>query len=208
MRKFEHLDAVAAALPQANIDTDQILAGRFLKTVKREGLGQVLFYGMRFDEADRERPEFILNRSPWRNAGILIARENFGCGSSREHAPWALLDFGIRAIIAPSFADIFRNNCYKNGILPISLPAAVVDRLLEEAGDPDRALMAIDLPSQTIRTAAGESIGFEISAESKEQLLLGLDEIAGSERLADEIARFEAARTYCAPPIVLTADRS
>jgi 3-isopropylmalate/(R)-2-methylmalate dehydratase small subunit len=203
MREFSHLDAIAAPLFEANVDTDQILAGRFLKTVKREGLGKSLFYGMRFDDHGRERPAFILNRSPWREAGILIALENFGCGSSREHAPWALSDFGIRAIIAPSFADIFRNNCYKNGILPISLPADVVHRLIDEASDPDTAYMSIDLPNQTVRTALGQVIGFEISAENKEQLLQGLDEISGSEKLSQEIARFEAAKTYYSPPINL-----
>ena len=192
MRKFEHLDAVAAALPQANIDTDQILAGRFLKTVKREGLGQVLFYGMRFDEAGRERPEFILNRSPWRNAGILIARENFGCGSSREHAPWALLDFGIRAIIAPSFADIFRSNCMKIGLLPVELAVDDV-RAIAQAREAQ-----VDLAEQEVRWPGG-SASFDIDPQIKYRLLNGLDDIALTLEQAGRIDAYEAERERTGP---------
>lgn len=203
MRKFTRLTAVAAAIPDANIDTDQILPGRFLKTIKREGLGRVLFFSLRFNDQGRERPEFVLNREPWRSASILIALDNFGCGSSREHAPWALADFGIRAILAPSFADIFRNNCYKNGILPVELSREIVNRLVVQAKDPERALMSVDLSEQTIIAADGEVIPFEIAHDKKQQLLLGLDEIAATERLLADITAFEDDARYCCPSIPL-----
>ena len=201
MRRFTRLEAMAAAIPQANIDTDKILAGRFLKTVTREGLGAALFHSLRFDEAGRERADFILNRAPWRSAGILIALDNFGCGSSREHAPWALIDFGIRAILAPSFADIFQNNCYKNGVLPIALPRTVIDQLILAAEDAVTARMSIDLAAQTIATASGEVISFQISAENKDRLLSGRDEIAASEELLGEVCAFEAGADYPCPRI-------
>ena len=204
MRKFTTLDGIAAAIPEANIDTDKILAGRFLKIIQRKGLGQYLFHTMRVDAEGRERPDFVLNRDPWRSASILIARENFGCGSAREHAPWALADFGIYAVIAPSFADIFQNNCYKNGILPITLPRAVVERLIARAGDPATAGMTIDLERQTVRSGDDAPIAFEIAPEKKEQLLLGIDEIDASERLVEQIAAFEAQIGYCLPGIPLT----
>ena len=203
MRKFTHLSAVAAGIPEANIDTDQILPGRFLKTIKREGLGKHLFFSLRFDESGHERPDFVLNREPWRSAGILISLENFGCGSSREHAPWALADFGFRAILAPTFADIFRNNCYKNGILPIELMRSTIDQLLVAAANPTTARMGIDLIGQTISTATAEVIPFHISQEEKEQLMFGLDEIASTERYLDQIIRFEGGIGYPSPSIRL-----
>lgn len=200
MRSFTRLEAIAAAFPEANIDTDKILAGRFLKTIRREGLGRFLFHSMRFDEEGRERAGFILNRAPWREAGILIALDNFGCGSSREHAPWALADFGIRAIVAPSFADIFRNNCRKNGILPIELDRDHVTRLIALASDPACARMTIDLAAQTLATE-GMIFHFSIAPEEKQQLLLGLDEISESEAYLEQIAAFERAADYACPSI-------
>lgn len=193
MRPFKPIDGIAAPIPQANIDTDKILPGRFLKTITREGLGRALFDTQRFDEAGQERPDFVLNRVPYRQAEILIALENFGCGSSREHAPWALADFGIRAIVAPSFADIFRNNCIKNGILPIALPRSDVDRLIVLASSRETARMRIDLEAGTLVTVEG-SQAFEIDDGSRERLLRGLDEIGLSLRHGDAIDRFELQR--------------
>ncbi|ARR54452.1 3-isopropylmalate dehydratase small subunit [Rhizorhabdus wittichii DC-6] len=194
MQPFTRLDAIAAPLPVANVDTDKILAGRFLKTTTREGLGDKLFWALRRD------PGFVLNRAPWDRAGMLIARDNFGCGSSREHAPWALLDFGISCVVAPSFADIFYNNCFKNGLLPIVLPEAEVERLLRLAADPATARMTVDLPAQTI--AAGDAvIRFAIDPRRKQDLVEGIDEIAATLGHGDAIARFEA-RTAAAMPWV------
>ncbi|ABQ68674.1 MULTISPECIES: 3-isopropylmalate dehydratase small subunit [Sphingomonadales] len=194
MQPFTRLDAIAAPLPVANVDTDKILAGRFLKTTTREGLGDKLFWALRRD------PGFVLNRAPWDRAGMLIARDNFGCGSSREHAPWALLDFGISCVVAPSFADIFYNNCFKNGLLPIVLPEAEVERLLRLAADPATARMTVDLPAQTI--AAGDAvIRFAIDPRRKQDLVEGIDEIAATLAHGDAIARFEA-RTAAAMPWV------
>lgn len=188
---FLTLAAIAAPLPVANVDTDKILAGRFLKTITRTGLGKALFSAIRYDEFGGERPEFILNRDPWRQAGILITGDNFGCGSSREHAPWALLDFGIRCIIAPSFADIFYNNCFKNGILPILLEPNIVRGLWANAACPAEALMVVDLPSQTIRCKNGDSFAFEIDADRKAALLTGRDEIAETMLSRRSIADWE-----------------
>ena len=190
MRRFETLRAVAAPLPLANVDTDKILPARFLKTIRREGLGAGLFHAMRFSEDGQERPEFVLNRAPWRSAQILIARDNFGCGSSREHAPWALADFGVRCLVAPSFADIFYSNCFKNGLLPIVLDAGRVETLLVAATDPQRAEMSVDLPAQTL-TWRGGALGFDIAPERKRALLLGLDDLAETLTRASDIARFE-----------------
>jgi 3-isopropylmalate/(R)-2-methylmalate dehydratase small subunit len=171
MQPFTHLDAIAAPLPLANVDTDKILAGRFLKTISREGLGEKLFWSLRQD------PAFVLNRAPWADAGILIALDNFGCGSSREHAPWALLDFGIRCVIAPSIADIFYNNCFKNGILPVVLPVAEVNRLMDLTTNPATAQLTVDLPTQSILAAEGVPIRFDIDPRLKRDLLEGVDEI-------------------------------
>lgn len=194
MRKFATLDAVAAPLPIANVDTDKILPGRFLKTISRESLGEALFHTIRFDDQGVRLPDFVLNRSPWNNARILIALDNFGCGSSREHAPWALADFGISCIIAPSFADIFYNNCFKNGILPIVLSGQQVALLLGEAGNPDTAQLQIDLPNQTITLSNGSKIAFEIGPERKRALVLGLDDISETLTMVAAIDAFEADR--------------
>lgn len=201
MRRFTELSGIAAGISEENIDTDKIFAGRFLKVIERAGLGRFLFHGLRFDDEGRERSDFVLNREPWRFAVILIALENFGCGSSREHAPWSLADFGIKALIAPSFADIFENNCYKNGILPITLPGAVVERLIAEVSDPSTATMTVDLEGQEITSGTGERIAFDIAPEKKRQLQLGLDEIDESERLLDQILAFEKSATYVSTPI-------
>ena len=191
MHSFETLSGIAAPLPLDNVDTDKILAGRFLKTVTREGLGKALFHTMRFDDDGNERPGFILNREPWRHAGILVACDNFGCGSSREHAPWALLDFGFRCVVAKSFADIFFNNCFKNGILPIALAADTVELLLTEAANPETAMLKVDLPAQTITRTNGQVIGFDVAPEQKRTLLLGLDAIAETLTLVNAIATYE-----------------
>lgn len=192
MTPFTFLDALAAPLPLANVDTDKILAARFLKTISREGLGRALFDTLRRDPDGSERESFVLNRPPWTEAGILIALDNFGYGSSREHAPWALLDFGFRCIIAPSFADIFYNNCFKNGILPIVLPLDQVEALIALAGNAETARMQIDLPAQEIR-AGTLCLNFAIDPRRKQDLLDGADEIARSLTYQDQIARFEAA---------------
>lgn len=180
MTPFDCQRGVAASLPFANIDTDKILAGRFLKTTSRAGLGAHLFHALRYDENGSERADFILNRAPWSEASILIADENFGCGSSREHAPWALLDFGIRCIVAPSFADIFHNNCFKNGILPIILDGSLLDLLRADAGTSATASMVVDLPTQTITRSNGETVSFQVDPDRKAALLEGRDEISQS----------------------------
>ncbi|MGC4251967.1 MAG: 3-isopropylmalate dehydratase small subunit [Sphingobium sp.] len=185
MRPFTSLTAVAAPLPMSNIDTDQILAGRFLKTIARTGLGSKLFWSL------RQNPDFVLNREPWTDAAILVSCENFGCGSSREHAPWALLDFGIRCVMAESIADIFHNNCIKSGILPIVLPKSEIDRLLGLASDPSMASMSIDLEKQCIETADGRSISFEIYPALKHALMQGIDDIGRSMEREDSISSFE-----------------
>lgn len=206
-RGFDHLSAVAAPLPLANVDTDKILAARFLKTITRVGLGSHLFSTMRYDDTGAETPDFILNRSPWRDAGLLIALDNFGCGSSREHAPWALLDFGISCIIAPSFADIFFNNCFKNFILPIALDRATIDMLMADACDPALCRMTIDLPAQKITRSNGQTIDFQIEPERKEGLLHGIDEIAASLRHLPEIEIWEKRSTRIAPAIPINVGR-
>lgn len=185
MQPFNRLTGTAAPLPIANIDTDMLLSAKFLKTVSRAGLGQGLFHALRSD------PNFVLNRDPWRDARILIALDNFGCGSSREHAPWALLDFGITCVIAPSFADIFYGNCFKNGILPVRLDHAAIDRLMAEASDPKTAAMTVDLELQTISHASG-TIAFDINPQRRERLLNGVDDIASTLEFEGAIAGYEA----------------
>ncbi len=192
MDKFTTLTGVAAPLPMANVDTDKIIPARFLKTIKRTGLGVHLFDTLRFDADGAERPEFVLNQGPYRKAEILIAHENFGCGSSREHAPWALLDFGIRCVIAPDFADIFHNNTFKNGILPIRLPRAVCDQLMEDARQGDNARLTIDLAEQVVVRPNGERIRFEIDPFRKHLLLNGLDDISQTLQHAPSIDNYEA----------------
>jgi 3-isopropylmalate/(R)-2-methylmalate dehydratase small subunit len=178
MQAFTTLTGIAAPLDMINVDTDMIIPKQFLKTIKRTGLGSNLFDEMRYDQAGAEIPDFVLNRAPYRNAEILVAGANFGCGSSREHAPWALLDFGIRCVVAPSFADIFYNNCFKNGILPVVLPeenCAALRRFAAEAPDPR---LTADLPAQEIRKPDGTAHRFEIDPFRKRCLLEGLDDIA------------------------------
>jgi 3-isopropylmalate/(R)-2-methylmalate dehydratase small subunit len=177
MEKFTKLRAVAAPLPMVNVDTDKIIPKQFLKTIKRTGLAKGLFYELRFDEAGRPKAGFVLDQPAYREAKILVTGANFGCGSSREHAPWALLDFGIRCVIAPSFADIFYNNCFKNGILPIALPQGQVDLLMDDAERGSNAVVSVDLESQTITGPDGGEIQFEIDPFRKHCLLNGLDDI-------------------------------
>jgi len=194
MQAFTTLTAVAAPLPLANVDTDKIIPARFLKTIARTGLGRNLFDSLRYDADGKERPDFVLNQEPYRHAQILIAHENFGCGSSREHAPWALLDFGIRCVIAPDFADIFFNNCFKNGILPISLPRAVCDKLMQDARLGDNARLTVDLARQVVVRPDGEEIPFEIDPLRKHLLLNGLDDIGQTLQHVAAIDAFEQRR--------------
>lgn len=190
MKPFTTLSAVAAPLPIVNIDTDMIIPKQFLKTIARTGLARGLFYEMRYDVAGNKVADFVLHREPYTHAEILIAGDNFGCGSSREHAPWALLDFGIRCVIAPSFADIFYNNCFKNGILPIALPQAQVDALMKVAQEA-QSDVTIDLARQTIR-AANIEYTFEIDPFRKHCLMNGLDDIGLTMQKAAAIDAFEA----------------
>ena len=204
MDKFTTLTGVAAPLPMVNVDTDMIIPKQHLKTIKRSGLGKHLFTDMRYDAEGTENPDFVLNRPAYREAKILVAGENFGCGSSREHAPWALLDFGIRCIIAPSFADIFHNNCFKNGILPVTLPREDVDRLMEGAERGANTTLTVDLEAQTITGASsdggdGGSISFHIDPFNKQCLLEGHDDIALTLKREDKIAGFEAGQKQDQP---------
>ncbi|QYX57306.1 3-isopropylmalate dehydratase small subunit [Roseovarius sp. SCSIO 43702] len=192
MEKFEKITGVAAPMPLVNIDTDMIIPKQFLKTIKRSGLGVNLFDEMRYDRQGNENPDFVLNKPQYREAEILIAGDNFGCGSSREHAPWAIKDFGIRCVIAPSFADIFYNNCFKNGILPIALPQEQVDVLMEDAEKGSNARMTVDLEAQTVTTSEGETFHFEVDAFKKHCLLEGLDDIGLTLEKAAAIDGFES----------------
>ncbi len=199
MDKFTTLSGVAAPLPLINVDTDMIIPKQFLKTIARTGLGKNLFDEMRYDEDGAERLEFVLNRPAYRQAQILVAGENFGCGSSREHAPWALLDFGIRCVIAPSFADIFYNNCFKNGILPIALPQAEVDKLMDDAERGANAVITVDLEAQVIRGPDGGEIAFEVDPHLRHCLLNGLDDIGLTLEKDDNIHAYEARMRAEAP---------
>ena len=192
MDKFTTLTGVAAPLPLINIDTDMIIPKQFLKTIARTGLGKNLFDEMRYDAAGAENPEFVLNKPAYRNAQILVTGDNFGCGSSREHAPWALLDFGIRCVIATSFADIFYNNCFKNGILPIVLPQAEVDKLMDDAERGANAVVTIDLENQVIKGPDGGEVAFEVDAFRRHCLLNGLDDIGLTLEKESAIDAFEA----------------
>jgi 3-isopropylmalate/(R)-2-methylmalate dehydratase small subunit len=192
MEKFTSLSGIAAPLNMINVDTDMIIPKQFLKTIQRSGLGKNLFDEMRFTLDGKEVESFVLNKPAYRQAEILVAGDNFGCGSSREHAPWALLDFGIRCIIAPSFADIFYNNCFKNGILPIVLPQADVDRLMDDAERGANATVSIDLASQTITGPDGGEIRFEVDAFRKQCLMEGLDDIGLTLQKAGSIDSYEA----------------
>ena len=199
MEKFTVLTGVAAAMPMTNVDTDKIIPARFLKTIKRTGLGVHLFDTLRYDAEGAERPDFVLNREPYRHAEILIAHENFGCGSSREHAPWALLDFGIRCVIAPDFADIFYNNSFKNGILPLRLPRATCDQLMEDSRLGGNARITVDLARQVVIRPNGEEVSFEVDPFRKHLLLNGLDDIGQTLQHTSKIDDYEAARQSSLP---------
>ena len=199
MQPFTTLTGIAAPLPIPNVDTDKIIPARFLKTIKRSGLGKNLFDAMRYRPDGSENPDFILNREPYRRAEILIAGPNFGCGSSREHAPWALLVFGIRCVIAPDFADIFHNNCFKNGILPIRLPQEICDRLMQDATLGANARLTVELERQVVVRPNGEEIRFEIDPFRKHCLLHGLDDIGQTMAHAPKIDAYEAKRRAAEP---------
>jgi len=196
MQKFTTLNAIAAPLAIENVDTDMIIPKQFLTTIKRTGLKEGLFYEMRYDVVGNKNADFVLHKEPYTHAQILVARDNFGCGSSREHAPWALLDFGIRSVIAPSFADIFYNNCFKNGILPIVLPKEEVEKLLQFAQSGEK--IAIDLANQTVN-AGNHSFNFAVDAFRKHCLLNGLDDIGLTMEKTAEIDKFETKQKSTTP---------
>ncbi len=195
MQKFDVLTGVAAPLNIVNIDTDMIIPKQFLKTIKRTGLGKSLFYEMRFTQEGQELPEFVLNQKAYRSAQILVAGDNFGCGSSREHAPWALLDFGIRCVISTSFADIFYNNSFKNGILPIVVSPENLKKLMDDAERGANATITIDLPNQEIRGPDGGTVKFDLDPFRKHCLMNGLDDIGLTMEKAESIAAFEKQNT-------------
>ena len=199
MEKFENLSGIAAPMPLVNIDTDMIIPKVFLKTIKRSGLGVNLFDEMRFDREGNEIEDFVLNKPAYRDAQIIVAGDNFGCGSSREHAPWALADFGIKSVISTSFADIFYNNCFKNGILPIVLPQEAVDVLMKDAEKGANARMDIDLEAQTVTTSDGEVFSFELDSFKKHCLAEGLDDIGLTMEKASAIDTFEASASAARP---------
>ncbi len=199
MQPFTTLTGVAAPLPMANVDTDKIIPARFLKSISRSGFGKNLFANLRYREDGSENPDFVLNQQPYRNAEVLIAFENFGCGSSREHAPWALLDFGIRCVIAPDFADIFNNNCFKNGILPVRLPREVCDKLMDDARLGANARVTVDLERQVVVRPNGEEIPFAVDPFRRHVLLNGLDDIGQTLQHAAAIDAFEARRGTAQP---------
>ncbi len=199
MDKFTTLTGIAAPMPLVNIDTDMIIPKQFLKTIARTGLGKNLFDEMRYTEAGAEIADFVLNQPAYRHAEILVAGDNFGCGSSREHAPWALLDFGIRCVIAPGFADIFYNNCFKNGILPIVMPPDVVDELMTDARKGANARIIVDLPAQTVTTSDGRVFSFAVDSHRKHCLINGLDDIGLTLEKATAIASFEATAATLRP---------
>ncbi|HQT47170.1 MAG TPA: 3-isopropylmalate dehydratase small subunit [Acidocella sp.] len=201
MDKFTLLTAVAAPLNLANVDTDKIIPARFLKTIKRTGLGKDLFSDLRYDSTGAEKPDFVLNQPKYRGANILIAGENFGCGSSREHAPWALLDFGIKCVIAPSFADIFHGNCFKNGILPIALPPEICEQLMADAALGTNARITIDLENQVVVRPDGSKIPFAVDPFRKYCLLGGLDDIALTLEHASAITDYESKTPTWQPAI-------
>ncbi len=198
MKPFTQLTGTAAPLPIANIDTDQIIPKQFLKTVSREGLAKGLFYDLKTRPDGSPDPDFVLNKPAYAKASILIARENFGCGSSREHAPWALLDQGLTCVIAPSFADIFYNNCFKNGLLPVTLPREVVDELIDQAGGPNH-VFTIDLAAQTVTAPSGKVHRFDIEQGRKASLLAGLDDSGETLQHAGAISAFEEKRKLAQP---------
>ena len=192
MEKFEKLAGVAAPMPLVNIDTDMIIPKVFLKTIKRSGLGVNLFDEMRYDREGNEKPDFVLNKTQYREAKILVAGDNFGCGSSREHAPWAIADFGIKCVVSTSFADIFYNNCFKNGILPVVLPQDEVDILMKDAEKGANSIIEVDLENQTIASSDGEVFSFEVDPFKKHCLLNGLDDIGLTMEKEDKITAYES----------------
>jgi 3-isopropylmalate/(R)-2-methylmalate dehydratase small subunit len=199
MDKFTNLSGVAAPLPQVNIDTDMIIPKQHLKTIKRTGLGKFLFDEMRYNDDGGENEDFVLNQPAYRNAKIIIAGDNFGCGSSREHAPWAILDFGVRCVISTSFADIFYNNCFKNGILPIVVPREDFDKLMDDANRGANAVITVDLESQTITGPDGGTLNFDIEPFRKHCLLNGLDDIALTMEKLASVDKFEQSRRQNQP---------
>ena len=199
MQAFTELTGIAAPLPKANVDTDQIIPARFLKSISRLGFGKNLFANFRFKEDGTENPDFVLNQEPYRKAEVLIAFENFGCGSSREHAPWALLDFGIRCVIAPDFADIFHNNCFKNGVLPVRLPREICEKLMEDAKMGGNARISVDLERQVVVRPNGEEIPFQIDPLRRHLMLNGLDDIGQTMQHAPAIDGFEARQRAAQP---------
>ena len=199
MDKFNTLTGVAAPLPLINIDTDMIIPKQFLKTIKRTGLGVNLFSEMRYFDDGSENPEFILNQKAYRKAELIVTGENFGCGSSREHAPWAIGDFGIKCVIAPSFADIFYNNCFKNGILPIVLPPEEVEALMKDAEKGSNARISVDLESQTVISSEGDVFNFKIDPFRKHCLINGLDDIDLTLEKATSIEKFEKQASISRP---------
>jgi 3-isopropylmalate/(R)-2-methylmalate dehydratase small subunit len=199
MDKFTSLTSVAAPLPMINVDTDMIIPKQFLKTIKRTGLGKSLFYEMRFTEQGEENPDFVLNKPAYRKAQIIVAGENFGCGSSREHAPWALLDFGVRCVISTSFADIFYNNCFKNGILPVIVSPEDLEKLMDDAERGANATLTVDLENQEIRGPDGGMVRFEIDPFRKKCLMEGLDDIGLTMQEAEKIKGFEEKAALARP---------
>jgi 3-isopropylmalate/(R)-2-methylmalate dehydratase small subunit len=198
MQKFDRLDGPAAPMAMANIDTDQIIPKQFLKGVDREGLGRGLFYDLRFDMEGHDKPDFVLNQPAYKGVKIIVAGDNFGCGSSREHAPWALMDFGISCVISSSFADIFYNNCFSNGLLPVVLKADEVHALMGEAKGGNH-VFSVDLEAQTVVSPSGHSFHFDIDPSRKEKMLKGLDAIGETLEHASDIDRFEQTRRMTRP---------
>ena len=207
MEKFTILSGIAAPMDMMNIDTDMIIPKLHLRTIKRTGLGKVVFDELRFNTDGSEKPDFVLNREPYRQASILVAGDNFGCGSSREHAPWALLDFGIRCIISTSFADIFYNNCFKNGILPVTVAKDDWRFLLNDAADPENPRLMVDLEARTITRPNGGQIAFEIDDFRRDCLLNGLDDIGLTLQKAGKIDAFEASQREQQPWLYAPAGR-
>ena len=205
MQKFDKLTGVAAPMNMINVDTDMIIPKNFLKTIKRSGLGKNLFDEMRFDREGNEKPDFVLNKPAYREAKIIVAGDNFGCGSSREHAPWALLDFGIRCVISTSFADIFYNNCFKNGILPIRVTKEQLDDLMDDAERGANATLSIDLESQTIQGPDGGEVKFEVDEFRKHLLLNGLDDIGLTLQKVDKVDSFEERQNASQPWLTVVA---
>ena len=199
MEKFEKLHGISAPMPLVNIDTDMIIPKIFLKTIKRSGLGVNLFDEMRYDRSGNEIADFVLNKPQYREAQIIVAGDNFGCGSSREHAPWAIADFGIKCVISTSFADIFYSNCFKNGILPIVMPQEVVDVLMEDSEKGANARMTVDLVGQVVTTSDGQEFPFEVDAFKKHCLLEGLDDIGLTMNNVSAIDAYESKMSQARP---------